>query len=129
MREELAKIEGKRHRFQATFERFGTKAFKNHVSKTILFLRVIDLSEKREVTDHLWFSYGKTFEKLDLKQGDEVIFEARVSHYYKRVRDEDPFDRDFYLQKDFKLRNPTNCKKLGCHPPLAAQGTLDVFLS
>jgi len=127
MREELAKIEGRRRRFQATFERFGTRSFKNHVSKTILFLDVVDLVDKKPVTDHLWFPFGKTFEKLDLKQGDQVAFDARVSSYLKKVRDEEEGCRDFYLQRDFKLRNPTSCRKLGCIPPRAMRGTLDSF--
>ena len=35
------------------------------------------------VTDHLWFTVGKTLKNLKLKEGDEITFYARVGTYRK----------------------------------------------
>lgn len=35
------------------------------------------------VTDHIWFTVGKTLKELNLKEGDEIEFNARISSYRK----------------------------------------------
>jgi hypothetical protein len=109
VREAFRALDGKRRRFQATFERFGEKTFKNHVSKTLLFLNVTETMTGQVLTDHLWFPMNKTFEKLELKQGETVIFDARVGIYHKKQRFNDGLRGDYSIVEDYKLRNPTNC--------------------
>src|SRR5258706_13691649 len=59
MRKELQQINGIRHRFIATFVRFGSKAaYKGPPIKTLLFSDVKDKGGK-VYTDHLWFTITK----------------------------------------------------------------------
>ena len=124
MRDALAIVNGQRRRFHATFERLGTKAFKNHVSQTLLFLNVQDVTARMQVTDHLWFPMSKAFQKLDLKQGDVVVFDARVNPYFKRSRNPDVLDDEHTLERDYKLSYPSNCRKLDLAKKI---GALDLF--
>ena len=108
MREQLKKIEGARKTFYAVFERNGTKSgWQGKQLPTILLKNVKTLSGK-EVTDHIWFNLTKGFEMLQLKEGDEIKFDARVKEYIKGYmgdREEVIWERP--VQKDYKLSNPT----------------------
>ena len=99
MRTELQKI-GKetRNRYKATVARMGIKSnrFKNFPERTILFKNVVDISTGKEITDHLWFTVGKTLSNLNLRAEDEISFNARVGSYRKGHK------RKY---KDFKLNN------------------------
>ena len=99
MRTELQKI-GKetRNRYKGTVERMGIKSnrFKNFPERTMLLKNVVDVSTGKEVTDHLWFTVGKTLSNLNLRAEDEISFNARVGSYRKGHR------RKY---KDFKLNN------------------------
>ena len=99
MRTELQKI-GKetRNRYKGTVERMGIKSnrFKNFPERTMLLKNVVDVSTGKEVTDHLWFTVGKTLSNRNLRAEDEISFNARVGSYRKGHR------RKY---KDFKLNN------------------------
>ncbi len=99
MRTELQKI-GKetRNRYKGTVERMGIKSnrFKNFPERTMLLKNVVDVSTGKEVTDHLWFTVGKTLSNLNLRAEDEISFNGRVGSYRKGHKGK---------YKDFKLNN------------------------
>jgi hypothetical protein len=109
MRVKLGKDEGVRKKFIATFSRIGKKKnFKGYSEDTILLKNVTDAETSAVVADHIWFSYTKSFEKIILKEGVIIEFEARVKSYNKG-----------YVNKavginqrktDFKLSHPTKIK-------------------
>jgi hypothetical protein len=108
MRAELAKYNGKRRKFKAVFEKYGQKSFQNHLKITLLLVDVVDVVSNQVVTDHLWFTEGKQFHSLGLKQGDRVTFTARVDTYEKGyIRNE--WDMK---ETDYHLVFPTNLTKL-----------------
>jgi hypothetical protein len=109
VREAFRALEGERRRFKAIFERFGERTYKNHVSKTLLFLNVTETVTGQVLTDHLWFPMNQTFEKLELKQGEVMVFDARVGIYRKKQRYNDGLRDNYSIVEDYKLRNPTNC--------------------
>lgn len=107
MRRRLAEHAGERKLFRATFVRWGKKTnFKGHSEETLLFQDVIDLGTTKVITDHLWFSYTKGFEKIQLRPGSIVEFDARVKEYKKGY-----VNKRYGINegsKDFKLSHPTN---------------------
>lgn len=109
MREALAKVEGQRHVYTATFERFGrARGYQGREVVTLLLAAVKNASGD-EVTDHIWFKMGKQFERLGLKPGDKVKFKARSGPYekgYKGHRDWGTEDEGG-TSMDFKLSFPT----------------------
>lgn len=112
MRQELKNIENVRQRFIAKFVRYGSKkSFKGHPIKTLLFEEIKD-SKGKEVADHVWFTTGKQFEKLNIQPGEKICFDARVKHYIKgyRGRIDDEYDHK-PVEKDYKLSHPNNIVK------------------
>jgi hypothetical protein len=111
MRSKLASSEGERKKFKARFVRLGKKINYNGYSEdTILLSNVTDLETNAVVTDHLWFSFTKAFEKIKLEEGVMITFEARVKSYNKG-----------YVNKaigvsnkrtDFKLSHPTKIQAI-----------------
>jgi hypothetical protein len=105
MRTKLAAEKGKRKKFTATFIRIGKKVnYKGYTEETILLNNILDVETNRVVTDHIWFSYTKGFEKIVLTEGTRLEFEARVKEYTKG-----------YVQKKLKINNRTTDYKLS-HP-------------
>jgi hypothetical protein len=114
MREELAKLFGKRRRFQGVFVRFGQKSGYKGVLTTILLKDIVDVISQKTVADHCWFTMGKRFEKLELKEGDIIRFYARVTDYvkgYQGRRGEDDYDYK-PVERDFRLSFPTKFVKV-----------------
>jgi hypothetical protein len=111
MRDQLALIDGERLRFKATVERFGTKpSFRGGPKPTMLVRDVKLLTTEQLVTDHLWFTVGKTIDQLYLCPGDQIEFDARVGKYLKGyVSWRDGIDE---RELDYKLTRPTNFKLL-----------------
>ncbi len=102
MRKELAAEKGNRKKFRAVFARIGKKVnYKGYSEETILLKNIVDLETNKMMTDHVWFSFTKGFEKALLKEGDSLEFEARVKEYRKG-----------YLNKKYKINNTTNDYKL-----------------
>lgn len=111
MRKALEANQGNRKKFRATFERVGKKVnYKGYSEDTILLKNIIDVISNQQVADHLWFSYTKGFEAIDLKEGVVLEFEARVKEYSKgyvnralKINDQ---------KQDYKLSHPTKIKKM-----------------
>jgi hypothetical protein len=123
MREELAKIHGCRRLFEGVFDRFGVKSGYKGPLKTVCLLNIHDVVARKVVTDHLWFTMGKRFDRLNLQKGDVVRFEARVTIYekgYRRRQDEDDFDYK-PLEYDYRLSFPTKIMKFQPLSPSQAQ--------
>lgn len=111
MRKKLKNIgDDERHTFTGEFIRFGTKNGWVGEVKTLL-LGDVKMGDDI-VTDHLWFDCGKSFERLDLKEGDIVQFDARVAKYEKGYRGwrDDVFDKPPCT--DWKLSRPTKVRKI-----------------
>jgi hypothetical protein len=98
MRYELEKIEGQRDTFVAKVEKFCTKpGYKCREEPTILLVDVRRVSDNKQMTDHIWFSAGKSW--IDLAPGTIVKFDARVDSYVKGYYDN--------RQIDYRLKHPT----------------------
>jgi len=116
VRENLKKINGKRKTFTGVFERFGTKNnnFAGYQQKTVLLKNIKSRSGKEFFAEHVWFNYTKEFAKLNLKEGDKVMFDARVREYikgYRGHREEVQWEKP--IEKDYKLSHPTKIKLIG----------------
>lgn len=114
MREALAPHHLRRLTFTGTFVRVGTKpGWKGKVVQTLL-LRDIKDDAGNVLTDHLWFNLTREFATLDLQEGDEVKFDARVTRYLKgyRGRREDELAFDKPPTWDYRLSHPTHVRKL-----------------
>jgi hypothetical protein len=84
MRNSLAKSKGERKRFRGLFVRIGKKkGYNGYVTDTILLHNIIDLADNHIVTDHVWFTFTKSFEDAGIREGDTIEFEARVKEYRK----------------------------------------------
>lgn len=109
MRKVLGSKEGERKKFAAVFSRMGKKVnYKGYSEETILLVHVTDLETNEVVTDHIWFSYTKSFQGIALAEGVSVEFEARVKSYSKGyVNSRYKIDK---RTKDYKLSHPTKVK-------------------
>jgi hypothetical protein len=107
MRRQLQQQVGVRKTFTATFSKTGKKVnFKGHSEDTLLLVNVRDAETNELMSDHVWFTYSKTFDKADLKEGMKISFDARVKEYTKGY-----VNRALGVNKkkrDFKLSHPTN---------------------
>lgn len=114
MREELTKFRGQRRVFQGEFKRFGRKTHYHYGwVTTILLVDVIDVITKSLVTDHIWFTCGKRFDQLDLQEGDQVRFTARVTRYLKGYQGyRSDTDEEGYQEVDYRLSYPTKVEKV-----------------
>jgi hypothetical protein len=112
MRKQLSKEAGERKKFRATFSRIGKKmGFKGYAEETILLTNVIDMDSGIVVTDHIWFSYSKTFQQVSLAEGVIIEFDARIRPYKKGyINKRAGINRS---KTDFKLNNPTKVKVVG----------------
>lgn len=103
MRKELKKLDGQRLRFRAKVERFGEKNGYMGTLPTILLTNVFELTSGQVVTDHLWFTRGKTWQ---CEVGDIVEFDARVGSYEKGYKG---YRKDVCkeVKTDYRLERPT----------------------
>ena len=112
MRQQLEKIEDIRMTFIGIFERYGTKTNWNGYPENTILLRDVKNSIGKIVTDHIWFSLTKGFQKLGkLENGDIIQFQARVKPYIKGY-----INHNNYIDEreiDYKLNNPTKIEKIG----------------
>jgi hypothetical protein len=111
MREKLKELEGQRLVFQGVFDRFGVKKAFGYQKDTLL-VKNVTLKGGEEVTDHLWFTVGKIFDSLNLKQGDKIEFEGRIKEYIKGgyYDREENYQYDFEI--DYKIANPSKVRKI-----------------
>ena len=106
MRKGLAKQVGERKKFHARFVRFGKKTnYYGFTEETILLKDVIDLESARKITDHIWFSYTKSFQQIPLADGMIIEFEARIRKYSKGYKNS-RYKID-HRREDYKLSHPT----------------------
>mgnify|MGYP001435658383 CR=1 FL=1 len=96
--------------FTATFSRFGTKTGWRRPEKTLLLQNVRFADGGGLACDHIWFTCGKTWEMLNLEEGDHVRFDARVKRYEKGYFGS---RTDVYkpATTDYKLSHPTRISK------------------
>lgn len=116
MRRELGKEEGQRKKFQAVFVRLGKKtSYKGYSEETLLLKQVKDVATNQIVTDHIWFTFTKGFEKIELTEGTLIEFEARIKEYRKGyVNNRYGIDKS---SKDFKLSHPTRIQAVKTKTP------------
>lgn len=108
MRKKLKELKDKRIKIIAGFEKFGTKInFKGFPEQTALFVNLTD-ENNNELCDHIWFTVGKRIANLNLKYGNIVSFEARISEYVKGYVNFKEYVDERTI--DYKLNNPTNFK-------------------
>jgi hypothetical protein len=107
MRKNLSDKVGLRKKFIATFARFGKKVnYNGYTDTTLLFTSITDAETNQVVSDHHWFAYTKGFEKVNLKEGVVVEFDARVKEYKKGYVNKQLKINN--RKTDFKLSHPTN---------------------
>ena len=105
VRHQLKKIEEYRGTFTGTFQRFGIKnGWHGKKTKTILLTTIKD-HKGQIITDHLWFNYTKGFQKLNLREGVCVQFDARVKPYLKGYGG--GYEYEYGQEIDYKLSHPT----------------------
>lgn len=81
-RENLKRVNGKRMRFVATLERFGTKrGWSGSPEQTLLLRDVVFADDDQPACSHLWFKAGVW--SSSLKPRDRFEFCARVDNYDK----------------------------------------------
>jgi hypothetical protein len=118
MRTELQKRNGQRGEFTAVFDRYGRatvkipklygRRFPSEKEVTTLLFKDVRDSTGKIVADHLWFKACKQWNRLGLRSGDKVKFEARVGSYEKgyvgRFADESERETDYKLAFPTKAR-------------------------
>lgn len=130
MRAELKEREGRREKFSGTFARLGhKKGWKGKQLTTILLTDIKDGSGAKLLTDHLWLNSTKGIESLgELKEGEVIGFEARVSEYikgYRGYRDDEQIAYEHPVEKDYRLSFPNNFKRIITQSQLGEQKGLD----
>jgi hypothetical protein len=131
MRENLAQAEGQRGTFTATFKRFGSKRGWKFPIKTVLLVNVSDNSGK-VTADHLWFTCGKQFKRLNLVEGDRIQFVGRITSYSKGYQGHREYVEDFgddlpAVQRDFRISFPTQIKNISRGQFQSANSELPLF--
>jgi len=112
MRHNLESLNGKRLRFTAVVERFGTKPNWHGFPETTILLKDIRFLETGEFAcDHLWFKEGKW--AVGLVEGHKFAFDARVDSYVKgyQGRKAETLGVASY-RVDYHLERPTKVKIL-----------------
>ena len=109
MRSQLAKRDGVRGTFRATFVRLGKKLnYRGQSEETLLLTAVSSVDENRVVCDHVWFAFTKGFQEAKLTPGCLVEFDARIKEYTKGyVNKRIGINQK---QRDYKLSHPTKVK-------------------
>ena len=112
IREKLKRLNGERLSFTAKISKFGVKSsFKGMPIKTILLVDVKIKGTNEILTDHVWFTAGKSWD--DINVGDQIEFDARITKYEKGYKGHrsDIYDRP--VQIDYRLERPTKILKMG----------------
>jgi hypothetical protein len=128
MRDNFAQAEGRRGTFTATFKRFGSKRGFKWPIKTVLLTNVSDNSGK-VTADHLWFTCGKQFSRLNLIEGDRVQFVGRITSYQKGYAGycEGDYEDRAPVSTDYKISFPTQVRNLSKQNFIAATQELPLF--
>lgn len=121
MRAKLAKYFGERRTFQGVFKRFGSKSGYKGPVKTILIVNLVDAVTKKALTDHIWFTCGIQFDRLDLREGDVVRFDARITKYLKGYQGRNDFGEEGFQELDYRLSYPSNVSKVNTQRSMLAR--------
>ncbi|MBW5449334.1 hypothetical protein GE107_25235 [Cohnella sp. CFH 77786] len=105
MREQLQALEGKRSIFTGEYVKVSGKKEHNGAGPAIL-LRNIKDQDGQLLADHLWVDHCQEFDSLELKEGEQIIFRARVGQYRKGKHGQ---------LVDYTLHYPSNIQRLGEH--------------
>ena len=107
MRKLLGSDMGVRKKFRAVFRRFGKKInYHGYGDQTVLLMNIRDTETDLVVADHVWFAYTKGFQKINLKPGMTIEFDARIKSYRKGY-----VNRKYKIdqrKEDYKLSHPTH---------------------
>lgn len=107
MRTELKKLENQRLRFTAKIDRFGERNnFKGVIVPTILLKDISLVGEDKVLSDHIWFTKGKSWDGFCV--GSRIEFDARISEYKKGYKGHRVDVLDSPVTTDYKLTRPTN---------------------
>lgn len=111
MRTKLRDAQGERFTFHATFVRIGKKTnYMGHSEETVLLKNILKAETKEFVCDHVWLNFTRAFEKLSLREGDTISFDARIKQYTKGY-----VNRKINInqqKRDYRLSHPTQVKRL-----------------
>lgn len=121
MRKNLEKRFNQRLRWKGIVEKFGKKwGYHGYQELTVLIINITCISEKMDeiITDHIWMTVRKLFEKIEISPGDIIEFDARVSAYSKGNRDEET--GEYFRSMDYKLSFPTKIKIIGKDEKIAS---------
>lgn len=109
MRNALRKVNGKRTRFIAAVERFGSRRNWHGFPERTVLLRDVRFADTGQLAcDHLWFRCGQWADVLI--EGARFAFDARVDAYEKGYRGRkaerlglDSYDVDYHLERPTKV--------------------------
>ena len=110
MRKKLKELKNQRIEVRGTVKGFGRRYNNDIESKTICLENIYHTETSKILCNHLWFNCGKAWAKLNLKVGDQVQFEGKVTPYKKGYRSRFHFTDN--RTTDYKLTNPTKIKVL-----------------
>lgn len=107
MRDNLKPLEGKRCSFAGTFGGYKVFTRGGYGVERALFTQIMG-SGFQVLTDHVWILRGVQINRLALREGEAVTFNATVTSYWKGYHG----DRT----KDYRLSRPSNFKRLAFCP-------------
>lgn len=105
MRKLLKELEGKRMVFIGDFVKVSGKKEHSGAGPAIL-VRNIKNQAGQLLADHLWIDYCAEVDALQLQEGEQIIFRARVGQYHKGKKGQ---------LVDYKLHHPTKMQRFGQH--------------
>lgn len=128
MREQFKASEGRRTAFKAKFVRYGWKpTYRGHGKRTALFIEV-QSGDGKIKEDHIWVIVGKQLGDFNLKAGDWICFEARITGYQKGYQGaQDYFEDSAPRVKDYRLSFPTNFSKLTADAKQMPTNQIELF--
>ena len=101
-----------RYKYKAIFCRFGQRDGYKGVIKTVLLLLIVDAVNGNLVCDHIWLDCGKQFDKLKLKEGNQIRFFARSKSYEKGYKGVNEYGEEGFTQIEYGLAYPSKVVKL-----------------
>lgn len=85
MRDRLAKRDGMRALYRATFVRYGVRYTHTHLIRETVLLKDITTKDGYPLCDHVWMAESQPFRNLDLKAGERIQFVALTESYRRKT--------------------------------------------
>ena len=82
IRQALQKLASQRLRFCSCVTRQGFKTYRSHTAPTLLLTPVWTI-DGQFVAGHVWMNLTRALQNLQLRPGDWVAFDARVTAYWR----------------------------------------------